>query len=171
MIFAINRDNLLKFGYELYKKLIDVERPIFLCVGSDKFVSDSLAPIVAEKLKKEYKIPAIVYGGLDYNINATNLVQAVKYIETMYDNPTIVVIDATLDSNVGEVVLTSGVFAGFGKCVPNIKIGNISILGVVGRKVANFDLNSTRLSMIVNMADFIAKGCFLAVNKISRQKV
>lgn len=162
-------ENLFGFAYSIYKELKGLKKPIFLCVGSDKFVFDSLAPIVAEKLKKEYDIPMLVYGGLSYNINANNLMEAVNYIETMHDGSSIILIDATLDKNVGEIVVTKGAFAGRGRCIPNRKIGDLSILGVVGRKVANFNLNSTSMSLIVSLADFIARGCFLAVNKIQKE--
>ena len=73
-----------KFAYSLLNKLRGKEMPVFLCVGSDKFVCDCLAPIVAEMLTKKYNIPAYVYGGLDYNINASNLTQAKNYIETIH---------------------------------------------------------------------------------------
>ena len=153
----------------MYRELCKTNCPIFLCVGSDKFVIDSLAPIVAEKLKLEYNVPAIVYGGLSYNINRSNVMEAVNYIETMHSNSSIILIDASLGDNIGEIELKKGVFAGLGRCIPNRKIGNISILGIVGRKVADFNLNSTRLRYIVDMADFIAKGCYLAINKWYRK--
>ena len=165
MNFKVNRENLFKFGYELLKKIKGRDKVVFLCVGSDKFVSDSLAPIVAEMLKRVYNIPAIVYGGIDYNINATNLMEVVHYIEAMQEDAMIILIDATLDVNVGEVIIRDGAFAGLGKCVPNRKLGDIAILGVVGRRYANFNLNSTRLKVIMQMAEFISKGCYLAVRK------
>ena len=94
--------------------------------------------------------------------------EAVCYIETIHPSSPIVLIDATLSSNVGAILLKDGCFAGVGKCLPIKKLGNISILGVVGRKVADFNLNSTRLKIVVDMARFIAKGCFLAINKLDK---
>lgn len=165
MKFSTDREDLLKFGYELFKRLKGKNNIVFLCVGSDKYVSDSLAPIVAEMLKRVYDIPAIVYGGIDYNVNAINLMEVVHYIEVMHDHATVVLIDATLDSCVGQVILRDKAFAGAGKCMPNRKIGDIAILGVVGKRIANFNLNSTRLKLVMQMAEFIAKGCYLAVYK------
>ena len=169
MEYKIVAENLMLFGYELYTQLKMVKEPIFLCVGSDKFVMDSLAPIVAEKLKNEYNIPAIVYGGLGYNINRTNIQEAVNYISVMHENSSIVLIDATVGSAVGTVSITSGAMVGVGQCIPNRRIGELSILGVVERKIAQFNLNSTRLKLIVDMAEFIARGCFLAVTRIKRE--
>ena len=151
-------------------KLKEKNTPVFLCVGSDKFIIDCLAPIVAEKLKHKYNISARVYGGLDYNVNRTNVVDVVRYISAVHAESSIVLIDATLDSDVGCVKVSNGSFVGLGKCIPNIKIGDISILGVVGRRVAKIDLNSTRLRYIVDMAEFISKGCFLAVNRLKKER-
>ena len=171
MEYKISRENLLGFGYELYTKLKETQEPIFLCVGSDKFVVDSLAPIVAEKLKKEYNIPAIVYGGLDYNINRTNLLEVLNYISVMHENCSIVLVDATVDVSVGVVKVGDGAMPGFGQIIPNRKLGDISILGVVERRSAKFNLNATRLKLVVDMAEFIAKGCFLAVSRIKRETI
>ena len=141
-----------------------------MCVGSDKFVCDSVAPIVAEILKNEYNIDAFVYGGLDYNINATNLSEAVNYIETVHPSKHIVLIDVTLGENVGNVILRDGSFPGMGKSLPIRKVGMTSILAVVARKVAKFDLNSVKLRNVMNMARFIAQGCYLAVSKLTKDK-
>ncbi len=169
MEYSINSENLLNFAYEIYLKLRDRKSPVFLCVGSDKFVSDSLGPIVAELLRHKYSVDTYVYGGLDYNVNGNNLVEVASYIETMHEGGTIILIDATLDKNIGNVRVSQGAFAGMGRVLPNKKIGNISILGVVGRKLSNFNLNSTRLKLVCDMAEFIAKGCFLAINRIKRE--
>ncbi|MGN0961227.1 MAG: DUF1256 domain-containing protein [Christensenellales bacterium] len=165
--YSKTRDDLKNFAYELMRNLRKGYYPVFLCVGSDKFVCDSLAPIVAELLRKKYNIKAYVYGGLDYNINASNLVQAVNYIETEHPYSSLVLIDATLGNNVGSIRLTNGSFAGLGRELPIKKIGQISILGVVGRKGKNFDLNSTRLKVVTDLAQFISQGCAMAVWKLS----
>lgn len=165
--FENSREDLKNFAYTLMCKIRRDNYPVFLCVGSDKFVCDSMAPIVAELLKKKYNIKAYVYGGLDYNINANNLMEAVNYIETEHPNSTIVLIDATLGGSVGKIRLTEGSFAGLGRQLPIKKIGQLSILGVVGRNTKNFDLNSTRLKVVTDLAEFISKGCAMAVWKLN----
>lgn len=165
MEFANTSEGLMTFSYNLLGKMKMFGRPVFLCVGSDKFVCDSLAPIVAEMLKSEYNVPCYVYGGLEYNINAHNLIEAVSYIEAVHPKEYIVLIDATLRDNVGKVVIEEGCLAGFGKTIPIRKIGRTSILGVVGRKGMDFNLNSTRLKIVMDMARFIACGCYMAVMK------
>lgn len=159
-----SREKLKNFAYEILKRIKLYGRPVFLCVGSDKYVCDSLAPIVAEMLKNEFNINAYVYGGLDYNIDGTNLMQAVNYVETQHPNSFLVIIDASLGESPGEVKVTEGAFAGLGRSLPIRKIGTMSILGVVGKKSGNFNLNSTRLKVIMNLAKFISTGCAMALD-------
>lgn len=168
--FDLSKDNHKKFVYSLLNSLRGKEMPIFLCVGSDKFVCDSLAPIVGEMLTKKYNIPAYVYGNLDYNINAKNLIQAINYIETMHPKNPIVLIDATLDDNVGRIKLCKGSFAGMGKLLPLKKIGDLSILGVVGKRCGDFNLNSTNLSLVMKLATFISLGIAFVCNRLMEEK-
>ena len=170
-IFNCDDENLKNFAYEIYKKLKPTARPVFLCVGSDKFVCDSVAPIVAELLTKKYNINAFVYGGLDYNINANNLNTAINYLEVEHPNSQIVLIDATVGDEVGKVELTAGTFAGMGKLIPIKKIGNFSILAVVGKKEKTFDLNSVRLATVYNLSKFIAKGIAMAISITRYDKI
>lgn len=164
MGYKNDTEELKQFALELYRKIKRNGRPVFLCVGSDKFVLDSLGPIIAEKLKKQYNINAYVYGGLDFNVNANNLMQVVNYIETEHPNSFLILIDATLGDNVGEVELRNGSFAGLGRCLPIKKIGLCSILGVVAKKSHDFNLNSTRLKTVVDLAEFITKGCAMVIS-------
>lgn len=152
-----------KFAYEIYSKINSDELPVFLCVGSDKFVADSLAPIVAEMLVHKYNISGYVYGGLDYNVNGKNLSMVTHYIECSHPRSQIILIDATLSQNVGKVIVTNGSFAGLGKILPIRKLGNFSILGVVGKSGRNFQLNTTKLQLVKNLAEFISKGIAMAL--------
>jgi len=163
--FEIN--DIKNFAYKIYRKLNKGTKPVFLCVGSDKFVCDSLAPIVGEMLTKKYNINAYVYGGLDYNINGNNLIQAINYVETEHPRSQIILIDATLGDNVGKIIVTSGSYAGLGKVLPIKKIGNFSILGVVNKKTKTFDLNSTKLKIVLEQARFISKGIAMAVSVLT----
>lgn len=155
--------NLRNFAYEVYSKLNGDCVPVFMCVGSDKFIADSLAPIVAEILVGKYNVPAYVYGGLEYNINGSNLSVVTNYIECTHPRSQLILIDATLGENIGNVIVTNGSFAGLGKILPIRKLGNFSILGVVGNKNNKFLLNTTRLQLVKNLAKFIAKGIAMAL--------
>ena len=170
MEFKNCREDLKKFAHEILNVVLSRGRPVFLCVGSDKFVSDSVGPIVSELLRKKFNINAYVYGGVDYNINATNLMQVVNYVDTVHCGSLVIVIDATLDERVGNIKLELGTFAGMGKCIPIKKIGGLSVLGVVGKNQKNFDLNSTRLKIVMELSEFIATGCAMAIRQYDIMK-
>ena len=163
--YKCNDEDCKKFALDLYMKLRKDISPVFLCVGSDKFVCDSMAPMVGEMLTKKYNINAYVYGSLDYNINGNNLVTAVNYIESNHPYSQIILVDATLGGDVGSVQLTSGTFAGMGKILPIKKIGTFSILGVVGEKTKPFNLNTTSLNVVYTISKFIAKGIAMAMSQ------
>lgn len=169
-IYSLNNDNLKKFSYDLVKKLEGYEKPVFLCVGTDKFVCDSLAPIVGELLTKKYNINAYVYGGLDYNINGTNVSEAVSYIESRHPRNPIVLIDATLGDDIGCVGVTQNAFVGLGQILPIRRLGFFSILGIVGKKEKNFDLNSTRLRIVMSLARFISRGIAMSIDYLDSCK-
>lgn len=166
VMYGTSGAELMQFGYDLMCKLEGKGEPVFLCIGSDKWVCDSMAVIVAEILKKEYSLDCYIYGGIDYNITADNLSEAVAYIETVHANSTIVVIDAGVGEDVGKVKLIGGCYPGMGKCLPIREVGVISILGVVERGGRDFRLGTTRLGCVVSLSRFIAKGCYLAVSKL-----
>lgn len=155
-------------AYEIYKKLDTKTVPVFVCIGSDKFVCDSLAPIVAEKLKKKYNIKAYVYGGLDYNITAQNVTQVLNYISTYHEGAQVIVVDATLGDALGEIKLTNSCYPAFGTTLPKCSVGDFSILGVVGKNNGDFNLNSTRLKAVVRVAEDVARAISMALFVLSR---
>lgn len=163
MDFSLSNKSLKNMAYELLNIYRKEGMPVFVCVGSDKYVCDSLAPIVAENLKKVYNIRAYVYGGLDYNINGTNISQAINYIETEHPYNSIVIIDATLGDTVGRVKLTTSCYPAGGRTLPIRKMGVHSILGVVGRNTTNFDLNTTRLRSVIKLSEFISKAVAMSL--------
>ena len=72
------------------------QMPVVLCVGCDKVVGDSLAPLVGSMLKTKYNIPVYVYGDLEYNITAQNIKNMVNKVKIWHDGAPIIVVDATL---------------------------------------------------------------------------
>ena len=163
--FKCDRSGLKAFGLELFRRIKKHGEPVFLCVGTDKVVCDSLAPIVAEILREKYSINSYIYGGLQNIIHAQNLMEAVRYLEAFHADKFIVLIDATVGANVGEIVVTDGAYAGMGNTLPMKKVGDMSILGVVG-STKRFDLYSTRLGSVVRLARYIAMGIATYLNAI-----
>ena len=137
------------------------EKPVFLCVGTEKVVCDSVGVVVGEILKTKYKINGYVYGDFDNNVTAKNLLETVKNIKIQHPNSPIVLIDGILGENheIGQVkfypygAIPSGVFH------KGCLIGDYSILAVVDNK--GIDglslLSSVKLGVVIRMAEFIAE--------------
>ena len=167
--YACKEEKLKEIAYAIYDNLSRNKKPVFMCIGSDKVVADSLGPMVGEMLKKKYEIPAYIYGTLDYNINAHNLNVCYNYISTMHADRQIVVIDAGISENAGEIVIGKGAFAGVGKSIPMKPMGDMSILGIVGSWHKEFKLGTVRLQEIVSMADIISKAIAMALSAKSEK--
>ena len=45
--FLVGKGNIKDLALEIYKSLDSSREPVFVCVGSDKYVCDSISPIVA----------------------------------------------------------------------------------------------------------------------------
>ena len=155
------------FAYDIFSRLKGNKMPVFLCVGCDKYVCDSLAPIIAEILKYHYNIPAYIYGGLDYNINARNLMQALHYIEVEHPLSQVVLIDATLGQDIGKILVTESSFAGMGRVLPIRRLGDFSILGVVAARAKELRLNATKMKIVSDLAHSMARGIAMAVSIFS----
>lgn len=153
------------FGERLFflTKSLDNRPLIILCIGTDRCNGDSLGPLIGYKLNR-LNLPNIrVYGTLNNPVHAVNLIDTVTSINQLYNNPFILAIDASLGrkESVGCVTLATGPLIpglGVGKQLPNV--GDIHVTGIVNVKNSqnNLTLQTTRLSMVMDMADFIVEG-------------
>ena len=151
--------------------LLEDRLPVFMCVGLDRVVLDSLAPVVSSLLTKKYNIPAFIYGSLEYNITATNLYYAKNFIDIMHPKSKVVVIDATIGeySEVGLVKVIHGGVLPAAYSLPFPKpVGDYAILGVVGSKGigGKVVLHDTSMAIVLDMAEFIAECVSRAIDKM-----
>ena len=150
--------------------------PIFVCIGSDLVLGDSLGPLVGTLLRKKNILP-FVYGTLNYPITAKEVQYAKNYVKLMHKNSTIIAIDAAVGSSqdVGQIkVIDKGIKPGLGVKKDLEEIGDVSIIGIVSSKSENnYNLyNLTRLNLIYKMAERIAEGIESYIkNVFSNQKV
>ena len=158
------KENIFVLAECIKNKIYLDKKPVFMCIGSDKYIADSLGPMIGEILKRKYNIQAYIYGNLDYNINATNLVACYNYIKTIHPQSQIIAIDATLGDNIGEIIIGDGAYAGMGKNLPLQKYGDWSILGVVAQPCSDFRLNSVRLQTIVLLSEIISCALNIALD-------
>ncbi|MGB8956432.1 MAG: spore protease YyaC [Tumebacillaceae bacterium] len=143
---------------------------VIVCIGTDRSTGDALGPLVGSKLSARLmEEPHVsVYGTLEAPVHAVNLKETIQEIESKYDNPFVIAIDACLGqlSSVGLVTLANGPLkpgAGVNKVLP--EVGEFHITGIVnvGGFMEYFVLQNTRLSVVMRMADCIADSLHMAI--------
>lgn len=151
----------------LYKQLLPIlkqHRPIiFLCIGTDRSTGDALGPLVGEKLKYLSKNDIYVYGNLENPVHAKNIEIILNEINTKFNKPYIVAIDACLGSidNVGKIFIEKKALLpgiAVNKNLP--PVGDLSIIGIVNisGSLEFMVLQNTRLYTVMKLADSIAIG-------------
>lgn len=138
------------------------QTPIFVCVGSDLVLGDSLGPLIGTLLKKK-GVGSFVYGTLNSPITAKEVEYAKTYLKEMHPNSVIVAIDAAVgeDDDIGLIrIQDKGLKPGLGVNKKLGTLGDKSIIGVVASKsLQNFNLfNATRLNLIYKMSECISDG-------------
>ncbi len=134
---------------------------IIMCIGSDRSTGDSLGPMIGYKLSKYSYKNVYIWGTLHAPVHAANLKENIREIHTIYNNPFIIAIDASLGSleHIGHITVGKGPLKpglGVKKRLP--EIGDIHITGIVNTSsnMSNLLLQTTRLSNIMTMADVIS---------------
>lgn len=147
---------------------------IFLCIGSDRATGDCLGPMIGYKLSKLRKKNLVIYGTLDKPIHAKNLVETINEIQHKYKNSFVVAIDASLgkSSHIGYITLGQGTLrpgAGVNKDLP--PVGDIFITGIVNLSgiFDNMLLQTTRLNIVMNLADYICLGIHYCIRKLEKE--
>lgn len=156
----------------IYQSLIELnkdnKKPIFICIGSDLVLGDSLGPLVGTFLKSK-NLNAYIYGTLSFPITAKEVEYARTYLKQIHPNSISIAIDAAIGSqnDVGLIrVLNKGLKPGLGVDKNLGSVGDLSIVGIVASKsVQNYNLfNLTRLNLIYKMAGTIADGIEKYIN-------
>lgn len=147
---------------------------VIFCIGTDRSTGDSLGPLVGYKLAPYISSYRNVHllGTLDDPVHAKNLDDKICYIEKNYTDPLVIAIDASLGNTdkIGYINIRNGSLKpglGVNKVLP--EVGDISITGVVNvAGVAEYlVLQNTRLSLVMNMADVIARSINIALFRLN----
>lgn len=149
------------------------KQPIFVCIGSDLVLGDSLGPLIGTMLKKQ-GARSYIYGTLNYPVTAKEINYARTYLKQMHPNSITIAIDAAVgeSDDVGIIrVVDKGLKPGLGVEKNLGSVGDVSIIGVVASKsLQNFNLfNATRLNLIFKMAEKISSGILKYVNYIENK--
>lgn len=146
-----------KLALELKSKLN--KNHVYMCIGTDKVFSDSLGPRVGTLLNQN--VNNFVYGMVEQNITAENLLYCYNFIKTLHPDSSIVVVDAAVGScnQVGNVQLCDGGIlpgAATNKNLP--EVGDVGIIGIVAERGMSdfYTLNSDKDKLVGNVAKFIA---------------
>lgn len=139
---------------------------IYLCIGTDRATGDCLGPLVGSRLKS-LSPQSRIFGTLETPVHATNLQEALDEITGSYDNPFIIAVDACLGNaeRIGYINVRRGSLkpgTALNKSLPEVGDFHISAVVNVGGFFEHMVLQNTRLFIVYQMADIIAKGLYLA---------
>ncbi len=142
---------------------------ILLCIGSDRSTGDSLGPLIGHKLENTLTQRVLVYGTLKRPVHAMNLCEVLRRIAMFHPDAFVIAIDASLGSNchVGYVTLSdTSLRPGLGVQKNLPAVGDLCITGIVNLSgdTDGLQLQSTRLSTVMELADFISSGIQLALH-------
>lgn len=149
--------------------------PVFICIGSDLVLGDSLGPLVGTLLKKKYS-NALIYGTLNYPITAKEISYAKEYISKAHPNSLIIAIDAAIgeEDDIGLIKIRDrGIKPGLGVDKDLEEIGDISIISIVASKSQNHInlYNLTRLNLVYKVAETISNGIDLYLKQIDNMRL
>lgn len=145
----------------LYKLTNTFEKPVFLCIGSDLAIGDSLGPLCGSILRQEIN-GYFIYGCLKKPVTAKEIQYINQFLKEMHPNSTIIAIDAAVGhtNDIGLIkVLNYGIRPGSGVNKKLDTVGDISIMGIVAeRSPYNYSiLHATRLNLVFSMAKIITE--------------
>ncbi|MEW6080767.1 MAG: spore protease YyaC [Bacillota bacterium] len=140
---------------------------VVLCIGSDRSTGDALGPLVGSRLQASRLLDERVWGTLDEPVHAINLMDVLSGLRARWKSPFLVAVDASLGSpeHVGTVAVGKGPLrpgAAVNKDLPTV--GQMFITGTVnvGGFMEYAVLQSTRLSLVVKMAEIISASLVMA---------
>lgn len=165
--FAVRKikETLQRLMRESYQ--IDEDQLVVLCIGTDRSTGDALGPLIGSKLSRLQPNKVFVYGTLDEPVHAVNLPATIEKLERDFSRPYIIAVDACLGrpESVGAIDIGTGSLrpgAGVNKDLPSV--GNIYISGIVnvGGFLEYFVLQNTRLSLVMHLAETIARALYFS---------
>ncbi|BBF44688.1 spore protease GPR related protein [Lachnospiraceae bacterium KM106-2] len=168
--FCKELDQLIK------EKLCHKHNIVILCIGSDRATGDSLGPIIGYKLSK-LRTPGIqIYGTLSNPVHAKNLDLTIQHIKQNHKDSCIIAIDASLGNqdHIGFVTLGDGsLYPGMGVDKELPSVGDIYITGIVNISgmLNHMLLQTTRLDVVMQLADYICTGLRYSFYQLQRQRM
>ncbi len=140
--------------------------PVVFCVGTPKVCGDSLGPMVGDRLKQAYDVPAYVYGTSASPVTGLNFRSYMEHVRVFHPNSMVIAVDACLGSKeeVGKVKYSlKGLKAGTALKKELGRVGDVAFLGIVGESGKdNFGaLSGADKRCVEELAEKIAAKIFL----------
>ena len=163
MSFDYKNENISNFIAKTLEKYLvaPCESIIFLFIGSDSNIGDSLAPICGSLFENEVD-GVFSYGDLITPITAKEVPYAVDFIKRAHPDSLVVAIDAAIGrkEDVGLIkVQKTGIKPGLGVNKNLPKVGDLRVIGILGEKRGERALFTvSKISTVYKMAEKIAKG-------------
>ena len=162
-IYGLNSDSVYKLGAVLSKVLV-TDNVVFLCVGTDKVIFDSLGCMVGSMLKNN-NIPYYIYGDMSKCITGKNVNFCVDYIRTMHPDCVLCVVDALAtreQCHLNEIVVSSSYVSSLSSEI--VIDADIFVYGIT--TVMNTKLGQgTKLLNVYNLANNISLGIIEALKE------
>jgi len=157
-----------------FRSLRPGQRIAVVCLGTDRSTGDALGPLAGTALSKYPHGAFELYGTLAEPVHALNLESTLDRLHREIPHPFIIGIDACLgkSSSVGSIQLGEGpVHPGAGVQKKLAPVGDIHLSGVVniGGFMDHYVLQSTRLHVVMGMAEVIARGVYGAVRALDNR--
>lgn len=146
---------------------------IFLCIGSDRYIVDSLGPLVGTMLQENKSFSYHVYGTLDCPVHALNLEKTSKEINQQFPNSLLIAVDACIGEkkDVGKVIIEKGpLFPGKAMNKQLVEVGDYHIKAVVSyidKRDPNHFFESLRLHTVMTMVQKVSS---LIISCTTQQK-
>ncbi|HBH0590513.1 TPA: spore protease YyaC [Clostridioides difficile] len=154
---SYNNLNAISKISEVLRDIVN-EDTLIVCIGSDRVLADSLAPMIGSILEKS-TIRNKIFGVLGDSIHALNLEQKIQAIKNNYPNSNIIAIDACISKisdKVTIIISNKPVKPGLGVDKKLLEVGDYSIVGIIGRN--KYDIYDTSdPELILDLADVISK--------------
>lgn len=158
--FIIQKDETFYNGAAFFHELIkdNLNNLVIICIGTDKWIFDSLAPFVGSILESRgFDFP--VYGTIESPIHAINLEPSLIKIKNNHPDGFFIAIDACYGNEESqfEIHLSDHPIhpgAGANKKLPDV--GDVSIVGIIAISDNDTKLHEIRLKDVICMANKIA---------------
>lgn len=135
---------------------------VVVCVGTDRSTGDAFGPLVGSRLRELDPPGAEIVGTLEDPVHATNLDKVARDLASRPDRPLVAAVDACLGKaeSVGFLSVRNRPLqpgSGVNKRLP--EIGDFHLVGIVnvGGFMEYFVLQSTRLNLVMRMAEMAAQ--------------